>query len=131
MRRILSFDYDQGYDPSAPFIEISIDGYNPAHDPMTVTAFVDSGADGTMLPVDMLEAIDAEYVGTVILRGTAGGRKRLDRFMVRVRIGSHLIHAVKVAASLRGSEPIIGRDILNHLVVTLNGSAYTTEILMD
>ena len=72
MTRSLTFDYDHAYYPAAPQVEITVDGYDPDYVPVTLFVFADSGADGTMLPRDVLEAVGAEYADTVILRGTAG-----------------------------------------------------------
>ena len=131
MSRVLSFAYDKSYDPSAPFISITVDGYAPNRSTVTVLAFADSGADGTMLPNDILMAVGAEYEDTVLLRGTAGGMQRLDRYTVRIRIGEDTIHSISAAATANGSEPLLGRDILNQLVVTLNGIAGITEVQVE
>lgn len=131
MSRVLSFAYDSSYVPPAPFIPITIDGYFSNRSPVTVLAFADSGADGTMLPHDILIAVEAEYEDTVLLRGTAGGVQRLDRYTVRIRIEEKTIDSVSAVATAAGSEPLIGRDVLNHLVVTLNGSAGYTEVQVE
>lgn len=128
MTRVFSFDYNSAYDPSAPFIPIAIDGYDPVKPPVIVSAFVDSGADGTMLPHDILAAVGAEYADTVRLRGTAGGVQQLDRYTVRIAIDSQIAHAISAVAIASGSEPLIGRDVLNQLIVTLNGLAEVTEV---
>jgi gag-polyprotein putative aspartyl protease len=131
MNRVLSFDYNQSYIPSAPFLPITIDGYESIKQSVTLSAFVDSGADGTMIPYPILQAVGAEYEDTVILRGTTGVAQRRDRYTVRIRIGNEIIHAISAVAIAAGSEPLIGRDVLNHLVVTLNGHASVTEIQID
>lgn len=108
-------------------MDVVVDGYDPNKAPVTLSAFVDSGADGTMLPHDILLAVGAEYADTVLLRGTAGGVQRLDRYTVRIRIGDREIHSIASVAIAAGSEPLIGRDVLNQLIVTLNGLAETTD----
>lgn len=131
MSNIFSFDYNTSYDPSAPFLPITVDGYDSTKSPITVLAFVDSGADGTMIPHDLLKAVGANYEDTVHLHGTAGGTRQLDRYVVRLRIESETIHAISALATAEGSEPLIGRDVLNQLVITLNGLAGITEIEIE
>ena len=131
MTRVLTFDYDHSYHPAAPHIEITVDGYNSEYEPVTLSAFADSGADGTMLPRDILEKVGAEYADTVVLRGTAGGVQHLDRYTVRIRIVGEAVHGIEAAATVPGGEPILGRDVLNAFVVTLNGPANVTEISLD
>lgn len=128
MSQSIGFDYNTIYAPSAPFIPIAIDGYDSAKPPIIVQAFVDSGADGTMLPEDVLRAVGAEYQDTVRLRGAAGEVQQLDQYTVRIQIERETIHAVSAVAAAAGSEALIGRDVLNHLVVTLNGPAGVTEV---
>lgn len=43
-------------------------------------------------------------------------------------MSTELIHSVHVVASDKGTEIILGRDILNHHVVTLDGPADVMEI---
>jgi len=131
MTRALSFEYDRSYVPAAPFIQVTVDGYDPDKQPVTVSAFVDTGADGTLLPHDILMAVGAEYEDTVLLRGTTGSAQRLDRYTVRVRIEAQTIYAVSAVATAMGSEPILSRDVLNDLIMTLHGPAGVTEVEMQ
>jgi hypothetical protein len=47
----------------------------------------------------------------------------------RCKWGPHLFSYVRVAADKHNTMIVLGRDILNHLVITLNGLASATEIL--
>ncbi len=127
----LTYDYNQNYNPSAPFIELMIDGYEATRPPLAIEAFLDSGADGTMIPIAILTAVGAEYEDTVWMSGTAGGRQSVDRYTVRIQIGGVTIHSIHAIAIPSRHEAIIGRDILNYLVVALNGPAGVTELLME
>ena len=128
MSRTFSYEYNSVYDPPAPFIRISVDGHDPTRNPATVSAFIDSGADGTILPLDILQAVGAEYEDTVWLRGTAGGRRQLDSYTVSIYIETESAHAISAVATPIGSEPLIGRDVLNQFVVTLDGIANVAEV---
>jgi len=128
MNNVLSFDYNNVYDPPAPFITITVDGRNSTKSPMTISAFVDSGADGTMLPINVLQSIGAEYEDSVWLIGTAGGRQKVDSYTVSVHVENEVAHGISAVAMPIGSEPLIGRDVLNQLVVTLDGIAEVTEV---
>jgi hypothetical protein len=60
----LDYPYDETYYPAMPVLAVTIDGY--AGQPLQpVTALVDSGADGTMIPIDVLEAASALYEDTL------------------------------------------------------------------
>jgi len=131
MSRVFAFDYNTSYEPPAPFLPIAVDGYDEAKPPIIVMAFVDSGADGTMLPLEVLQAVGAEYEDSVRLRGTAGSVQQLDRYSVRIQIQDMIIGSVSAVATAAGSEPLIGRDVLNHLILTLNGLAGMAEFAFD
>jgi predicted aspartyl protease len=128
---LLTFDYNTTYQPAAPFITIEVDGYHTTRPNHTLWAMIDSGADATMMPLRVLEAVGAAYKETMWMRGVAGGRIEVDLYFVAVRIGSILIPGLHVIATPSTNEVIVGRDVLNQLVVTLNGHANTTEIIID
>lgn len=68
MSRTYSYEYNTTYHPPAPFIPITIDGHDPTRNPITIPAFIDPGANGTMLPLDILQGVGAVYEDTVWLR---------------------------------------------------------------
>ncbi len=123
-----TYSYSQDYSPPMPVVEIgvSIPG-NPQTEKL-LTALIDSGSDGTLIPTDILEEIGARYVRAGQIRGILGDSLPVDIYLVSLRIGSHTIHAVRVVAASEDAEIILGRNVLNHLVVTLNGLASVTEI---
>lgn len=126
-----TFEYNRTYNPAAPFVPIEVDGYAPDGRAATLLAFVDSGADGTLLPSDILQAVGAEYADAVRLYGSAGGVQQADRYTVRIRVGGQTVHGVAAVAIEAGGEPILGRDVLNSLRVTLNGPAGVTELSLE
>jgi len=81
-----------------------------------------------MLPLNILEAIGAVYEASFWLRGTTGSRQRVDSYTVSIHIETETVHAISAVAMPVGSEPLIGRDVLNQLVITLHGIAGVTEL---
>lgn len=128
MNASIDFDYQSTHQPAAPFLPIAVDGYDATKPPVIVYAFLDTGADGTMLPLDILLAVGAEYENTVQMRGIAGDVQLLDRYTVRIQIENEIVHAISAVATTVGSEALLGRDVLNHLILTLNGPAQVIEL---
>jgi len=124
---IASYDYDTSYDPAAPIMEIRI-GPSGEAPRVSLKALVDSGADATMIPIDKLKAAGARYVQMQALTGVTGERATVRLYLIDVHISSHVVHGIRAAAGTRGAEIILGRDVLNNLVVTLNGLAHVTDI---
>lgn len=126
--KVITFAYDLAYAPPAPIIEIEVDGYQESLGKRRLWAMVDSGADATMIPLRILEAIGATYKETLWMHGVARGRVEVDLYLVAIRIGSNLIRGLHVVAASVSDEAVIGRDALNQLVVTLDGPAEMTEV---
>ena len=120
-------DYSSDYQPPIPMIEIVV-SRRAGQDELTLKAIVDSGADATMIPTPYLQQLKARKRHTAWLSGTAGGRYEASIYTVVIQIGSHQPMYVDVVGSERHDEVIVGRDVLNQLIVTLNGLAYTVEV---
>lgn len=57
-----------------------------------------------------------------------GYRREADMYLVNLIIGPHHIYAIQATVLDNSDEAVIGRDVLSHLEVTLNGPASMTEI---
>jgi predicted aspartyl protease len=128
---ILTFDYSNSYYPAAPVAEITIQDADRHEQVVNLIALVDSGADASMIPVNILEKIGATYVTTKGMRGITGPAHPVDIFLVTIQVGDVTVPMVEAIALQHGTEAIIGRDVLNYLVVTLNGLAGMVEIVQE
>ena len=121
---VTSFLYDSNYMPSAPVIKMLVH----ARSSVEVIALVDSGADATIIPINLLRKIGATYVKAQQMRGIIGRSQEVDLYLVTIQISIHRLPGIRVIAANPGTEIILGRDVLNHLIVALNGLAGVTEI---
>jgi predicted aspartyl protease len=126
--QVYTFAYSNDYTPAIPIVELGISLPKRSQADVTVNALLDSGSDGTMLPVDLLDKIGAKPVGQGQIRGILGHSRPIELSLIKLYIGSHQLHAIRVIGIETTEEPIVGRNVLNHLVVTLNGLASVTEI---
>jgi len=110
-----------------PVIEVGLGKGGQPEPGRLSLALVDSGADGTLVPVDLLEEVGARLVGTARIRSIFGDSQAADIHLGSLQIGPHWLGAVRVVAGAEGDEIILGRNVLNQLVVTLNGPASTVE----
>lgn len=129
MKALYTYTYSREYQPAMPVVEVKLGRGGESVPYEAHLALVDSGADGTLVPIDLLEQVGARQVGTARIRGIVGQSQEADIFLVSLRVGPHALNAVRVVAGAEGDEIVLGRNILNHLVVTLNGLASTVEIL--
>ena len=124
---LYTFEYDASYTPSMPVVEIQI-GKSNATPHLILHAIVDSGADATVIPLRWLKQVQARQSEKAWMSTTTTARRLVNLYAVSLRIGSHERRAMSVVGSEDIEEVILGRDILNHMIVTLNGLAGVTEI---
>ncbi len=125
---VLTFSYSQDYNPPMPVVSIELGA--PGRVPLgqLLYALVDSGSDGTLIPIDLLEKAGARYVGEARLRVITGASQLADVYLANIRVGPHMVRGARVVAAPEQSEIILGRNVINHLIITLNGPASTIEI---
>ena len=128
MRALYTYPYSRNYQPAMPVVEIGLSKSGHFEPGTLRLALIDSGADGTLVPVDILEEIGARLVGAARIRSVLGDSQVADIYLVSLQIGPHVLGAVRVVAGPEGDEIIVGRNVLNQLVVTLNGLASAVEI---
>jgi hypothetical protein len=125
---VYTYDYDSSYIPAFPVAEVIINGYDQPRTALSLSALVDSGSDASMIPLAILQQIKATQIGRANIRGIIGRSRRVDLFEVGLKIAGHDIPWLVVAADRENQQMILGRDVLNHFTVTLNGLANTVEI---
>ena len=126
---ISTYPYDrQRYSPPAPVIPIEITAPGRARSTRAIAALIDSGADATLVPIDVLEDVGARAVGYATLVGISDQPHLAEMYVVNIEIGAHVLYAVRVLAMPTDSAAVLGRDVLNHLTITLNGPAGATEL---
>lgn len=124
---VYTYDYDFSYSPAAPVVQIEV-GSSLSEQTHGLTAMVDSGSDATLLPQALLRQLRARRVDTRILRTVTGIRTSVSLYHVSVQIGPYTLHNVHAVGNRDAEGAVLGRDVLNHLVVTLNGLAAVSEI---
>lgn len=124
-----SYDYDSDYEPAAPVIPVGLSRAGAIEAAQEIIALVDTGADATMIPVDVLKSAGARYVQQRSMRGVVGGSTTVNLYLTAVHVAGNVIHGIRAVAVPVGSEAIIGRDVLNQLEITLNGPAHEIWIM--
>jgi Retroviral aspartyl protease len=119
---IYTYDYDLNYVPAMPMVKIYI-GKPDSAASLTLLALVDSGADATMLPIRHLKQVNAIKRQHVFIRSVSGKRAGANLYTISLQFAHYERHRIDVVGNQDTDEVIIGRDILNHLVVTLDGLA--------
>lgn len=126
---LTSSHYDnEQYDPAAPVVEIGVAKPGSSEPAIHLMALIDSGADATMLPIDALQAAGGRYVERRHMRGVTDRPIVVETYLAKLFIGPFVFPGVEVVAMTPNSEALIGRDVLNQMMVTLNGLAHVVEM---
>lgn len=118
------YQYDVGRTPAAPVVPLAVmppgGGFAVA-----LQMLVDSGADLTVVPAGTAARVRLPRIGALTVRGVGGTTSSVPLYAARLLIGDA---EVMVEAAELGSDALLGRDVLNAWVVTLDGPARLTRI---
>lgn len=122
-------DYDLSIFPPAPRLEIRLVAQPHGATYGPIAAFVDTGADATIVPLSIVRELQAGVVTFKTVRGYAGGRRTVRTYLVDVEIGPFTLPGVEIVGDTAADEILLGRDVLNKLRLLLDGPARRTQLL--
>jgi hypothetical protein len=120
--------YNRDYFPAAPFVEVSFITAAESRRVGPLPAFVDSGADGTIVPIAFLNSISAPPTVEMLMSSQWGESRPVLMYLVDVQIGDITLPGMEVVGDHLSDEVVLGRDVLSHLRVLLDGPAQTVTI---
>ncbi|VAW33176.1 hypothetical protein MNBD_CHLOROFLEXI01-5384 [hydrothermal vent metagenome] len=123
----LSFEYNRVYLPAFPVLDLTISATMGGRQ-QTTQGLIDFGSDITQIPLPILRTIEARDVDDRWVRDASGLRVPVAIYVVQLQIGSSVLPSIEVVGRTGSNETIVGRDVLNQYIVTLNGLANVTKI---
>jgi len=123
----MKFPFDQSFSPPMPVLVITLRNEHEGLSTGPLDALVDTGADGTVVPVAHLRNIRAPVIGRALLHSHLGVR-HVVLHIADVRIAELVLPGIVVAADREGQELILDRDVLNRLRLLLDGPAQVTQV---
>lgn len=124
----MRFQYSEDYFPPAPVAAITLVTAAESLRTGPHPALLDSGADGTIVPIAWLHEIRAVPTVAVTMRSHWGERRSVLLYLVDVQVGELTLPGVEVVGDELSAEIVVGRDILNRLRVLLDGPSATTTL---
>ena len=118
------FTYDEHRDPPAPALPLLVAAPG-SEEAILVASLVDTGADVTLVPLEIARRLRLPLVDRLLLEGLGGAVRRAPVHAALVRCAG-LRCLTRVVAFDR--EAIIGRDLLNRFAALLDGPRLALSI---
>ncbi|MFQ5614976.1 MAG: hypothetical protein ACE5GO_00710 [Anaerolineales bacterium] len=123
----MSHPYDPAHSPPFPAFEVMLKlPEGGKTDPLL--ALIDTGADATIIPQPALDELGARPEGDGFLRDQWGGRHPIDVYTIDIEIAGFTLLGNIAAGDANSNELILGRNVLNKLVLLLDGPGKVTNI---
>jgi predicted aspartyl protease len=119
--------YDLSVHPPAPVAEVSI--AHPVNDVVggPLRGKLDTGADVTVIPERFVAQLGLRPRASVWVRSYDGAYSQCAVYYVRFFIEGHELPAVRCLATDR-NDVLVGRNVLNRFVLTLDGKRLSFRI---
>jgi hypothetical protein len=114
------FQYNPDFSPPAPVLEITVHHPKTAGLKTEVRAQLDPGSDISVLPESAAHAIRLQHDGELEVEGYDGLVAHVPLCVVKLEVAGEMSPPMSVVVMPR-SLAILGRDVLNHFTLTLNG----------
>ena len=121
--------YDTSLLPPAPFLPVQLASLAERSESVTVQAKLDTGADLTAIPITLIEQLRLMPAGEIEVEGYDRHRATIRAYDVNLQVDQLRVNGLLVIGFAE-DYVLLGRDVLNHLRLLLDGPALTTEILM-
>jgi len=117
--------YDASFVPPAPVLPVRVARPNAGEEGVALPMLVDTGADCTLVPIEVARQLQLPVVDFITVTGLGGARLTADVHAASLDVGG-AVTIVRVVAL--PNEAILGRDALANLVVVLDGPARRLSI---
>jgi len=120
--------YDDSFQYAFPALSVAVRSLAGEITP-SQTALVDTGADGTLVPLALLKSIHADEQYIARLRSHWGEWHMASIYLVDLEVEGQIFPAVEVVADESGAAILLGRNVLNRLILLLDGVRQQTDVL--
>ena len=126
----MKFSYEDSYDPPFPAIEIILHNSEESLRTEMIRALVDTGSDGSLVPLDYLRQTLALPLTNTRIRSHWGEWRSVQLFAVDIELNQLNLKfpGTFVVGDDQGDEVVLGRNFLNKLRLFLDGPGNFTDV---
>jgi predicted aspartyl protease len=124
----MSYSYSKNSQFPYPVIPVTIYRSEGTVLTSTLLAQVDTGAEVTMVPAALLTLTESDLIHIVRLRSHWGEPRSVRLYQVDMTVGDERLSAVKIIADPYGTEILLGRNVLNRLILLFDGMKLQTDL---
>jgi predicted aspartyl protease len=124
----MKYPYDAVYEPPFPAAPVVLRNSEEGLRTEQVQALLDTGSDGSLVPIAYLEEILAPPMVDTHIRSHWGEWRAVQLFAVDIELGNLRLPSVFVVGDEQGNEIVLGRNVLNRLRLLLDGPAELSDI---
>jgi hypothetical protein len=129
-------DYSHQKFPPAPILKVKLSRPGEATQIEAGPALIDTGGDFTTVPLNWLLQIDAPEVRWAYLRGLWSEQRPVTLYLIDLHFENDVLPGIEVIGIEEDDiefeddrEIVLGRNVLNQLILLLDGPHQQTDIL--
>lgn len=129
------FPYAKTKFPPFPILNIALSVPSEGAQTELTPALIDTGSDFTLVPEKWLQEIDAPRSRPARVRGLWSAYQEVTLFLVDIHLeigvlpGVEVVRVTQAEGIFENEEIVLGRNVLNMLILLLEGPAQQTSIL--
>jgi hypothetical protein len=125
---VIRYNFNISVTPPAPFVYVTISSRDGSRETGNVAAQLDTAADKTVVPWEVVQELRATPDGEIPLMGLGGQIAHFPTFFLHLPVHDNKPIAVEVVASPEEPHILLGRDVLNSFRILLDGPGLVLEI---
>lgn len=123
------FRYSVQRQPPAPCLIVDLaNPENSDSELLGIPAQIDTAADRTIIPVQVVDQLGLKPCGELTLEGLGGTVFTVPEYELVIRVIRMKARRIKVATCNDETVTILGRDFLNHFKIALDGPNQRVEV---
>ncbi len=108
----MKYPYNTRYEPPFPTVQVVLHNNEESVQTTSLLALLDTGSDGTLIPITFLQEILAPALTDTRIRSHWGEWRSVQLFVVDIELGDLKLPNIFVVGDEQGDEVILGRNIL-------------------